>query len=223
MFNFSEKINIPEFNTVEPLDKKISDFETETSLDDAKSFWDQMFFEPKNISILDILNHHEDDFDFDIDITDMTKLLDKFDDSNWSELSYDDKVELVNQLVEKIAEKLGLELIPEVVYYEDDSSNRGVFYAAFNALGLNECLLDDPKQLIKTTAHELRHVFQYQRAESPQNYEDLLYRVNLENYISPIFNEDGECLLYTDYASQFVEAEARAFSNLFNREGAIRI
>ncbi|WP_036611901.1 hypothetical protein [Oribacterium sp. P6A1] len=74
MFNFSEKINIPEFNTVEPLDKKISDFETETSLDDAKSFWDQMFFEPKNISILDILNHHEDDFDFDIDITDMTKL-----------------------------------------------------------------------------------------------------------------------------------------------------
>ncbi len=220
MFKFGEISNASELNNVDALNKEIPKFDSGMSVEDARAFWNQEFFEPNDVSIADILNHFEDEFTFDdIDISDMDKLLDMFNPEIWNELSNYEKVELVNQLVDVISEKLGLQNIPEVVYFEDDPSSRGVYYNDFNALGLNECLLEDPDQLVKTTAHELRHAYQHQRAESPQNYEDFLYRINLANYISPMFNEDGECILYTDYACQFVEAEARAFSNLFRREG----
>ena len=128
---------------------------------------------------------------------------------------------MVNILVDRISELLGLKDIPEVVYFQDDPSNMGVYYASFNMLGVNECLLEDPTELVDTVAHELRHAYQHLRAEMPQNYEDLLYKINLANYISPMFNEDGDCLLYTDYACQFVEAEARAFARLFTKEEAM--
>ena len=36
------------------------------------------------------------------------------------------------------------------------------------------------------------------------------------NYISPLFTENGDCILFTDYQDQLVEAEARAFANLFD-------
>ncbi len=223
MFKFGEiSSNTSELNKSDVLNKEIPRFDSGISVEDAKTFWDEMFYEPKDISIIDILDHYEDEFTFDdFDITDMNELLDNFELDTWNEFTTDEKINLVNELVDTISEKLGLEDIPEVLYYEDDPGNRGVYYDSFNVLGLNECLLDDPQQLVKTTAHELRHAYQHLRAESPQNYEDFLYRINLANYISPMFNDDGECILYTDYAYQFVEAEARAFSNLFNREGAM--
>lgn len=223
MFKFGEiSSNTSELNKSDVLNKEIPRFDSGISVEDAKTFWDEMFYEPKDISIIDILDHYEDEFTFDdFDITDMNELLDNFELDTWNEFTTDEKINLVNELVDTISEKLGLEDIPEVLYYEDDPGNRGVYYDSFNVLGLNECLLDDPQQLVKTTAHELRHAYQHLRAESPQNYEDFLYRINLANYISPMFNDDGECILYTDYACQFVEAEARAFSNLFNREGAM--
>ena len=205
MFKFGEISNTSELNNLDVLNKVEPKFDTNMSVEDARSYWDQMFFEPKDVSITDILDHY----------------VDKFKPDTWNEFTTDEKVELVNKLVEVISDKLRLENAPEVLYYEDDPSSRGVYYDSFNVLGLNECLLEDSEQLVVTTAHELRHAFQHQRAESPQNYEDFLYRINLANYISPMFNKDGECILYTDYACQFVEAEARAFSNLFKREGAM--
>ncbi len=222
MFKFGEINNTSELNNLDVLNKVEPKFDTNMSVEDARSYWNQMFFEPKDVSITDILDHYEDEFTFDdFDVSDMNELLDKFKPDTWNEFTTDKKVELVNKLVEVISDKLRLENAPEVLYYEDDPSSRGVYYDSFDVLGLNECLLEDSEQLVVTTAHELRHAFQHQRAESPQNYEDFLYRINLANYISPMFNKDGECILYTDYACQFVEAEARAFSNLFKREGAM--
>ncbi len=222
MFKFGEINNTSELNNLDVLNKVEPKFDTNMSVEDARSYWNQMFFEPKDVSITDILDHYEDEFTFDdFDVSDMNELLDKFKPDTWNEFTTDKKVELVNKLVEVISDKLRLENAPEVLYYEDDPSSRGVYDDSFDVLGLNECLLEDSEQLVVTTAHELRHAFQHQRAESPQNYEDFLYRINLANYISPMFNKDGKCILYTDYACQFVEAEARAFSNLFKREGAM--
>ena len=78
--------------------------------------------------------------------------------------------------------------------------------------------LEDPKELLNTIAHELRHAFQRQSADNPHSDIDYIYLMNLKNYISPIILHNGKCILYTDYYNQFVEAEARAFANLFGRE-----
>ena len=72
--------------------------------------------------------------------------------------------------------------------------------------------------MLNTISHELRHAYQDQRAMNPETEMDYKYLANLNNYVSPLFTETGECMLYIDYQDQLVEAEARAFANLFNRE-----
>ncbi len=217
MHKFGEINNTSEIIKTDAGEVK-STFDTDITCDEAKSFWDKVFNEPREVSISDILNYDEDEFEFDIDITDMSELLGKFDKDNWDEQTDAEKNELVEELTEKISEKLRLHEIPEVVYFEDDPSLQGVYYEGFNMLGINNCLRDNPKELVNTIAHELRHAYQKQCADSPQNYEEMLYKVNWQNYISPVFNENGELLLYTDYFSQYIEAEARAFANIFGSE-----
>lgn len=102
------------------------------------------------------------------------------------------------------------------MYFEDDPSNCGCYYSGLNILGINVCELSDPKELINTVAHELRHAYQEQRALNPETEMDYKYLTNLRNYISPIFTENGDYILFTDYQDQLVEAEARAFANLFS-------
>ena len=53
------------------------------------------------------------------------------------------------------------------------------------------------------------------RAGLLETREDALYRVNLDNYISPIPLLGGGWLFFTDYQDQYVEVDARAFANLF--------
>ena len=144
--------------------------------------------------------------------------MDKFDNSKWADLSEDERMDLVEQAVSKIADILGLNEIPEVMYFEDDPSNCGYYYSGLNILGINVCELSDPKELINTVAHELRHAYQEQRAMDPETEMDYKYLTNLSNYISPLFTENGDCILFTDYQDQLVETEARAFANLFSGE-----
>ena len=166
----------------------------------------------------DILNRSEDEFSFDYDLSNMKELMDKFDNSKWADLSEDERMDLVEQAVSKIADILGLNEIPEVMYFEDDPSNCGYYYSGLNILGINVCELSDPKELINTVAHELRHAYQEQCAMDPETEMDYKYLTNLSNYISPLFTENGDCILFTDYQDQLVEAEARAFANLFSGE-----
>ena len=57
--------------------------------------------------------------------------------------------------------------------------------------------------------------------ELQETWQDTLYKLNFENYISPISLADGKYLFFTDYQDQLVEAEARAFANIFtNKEAA---
>lgn len=80
---------------------------------------------------------------------------------------------------------------------------------------LNKALLKDPVELVDTVAHEMRHAYQNLRAENPQSINDLKYKYNYDNYVSPIRLSIGKYLLFNEYQDQFVEAEARAFAKLF--------
>ena len=219
MFKFGEGVFGDEIKDTEIFQNEIPVFDTDISVEDATAFWNKQFESVPDFSLKDILDWNEDDFNFDFDITDMDKLLDEFDDYNWEELSQDEKIELVDELVARIAEKLGLENIPEVIYYYDDPNNCGYYYSGMNLLGINACELDNPKELVNTVAHELRHAYQEQRALKPETEMDYKYLANLSNYISPLFTETGECILFADYQDQLVEAEARAFADFFSREG----
>lgn len=218
MFKFGEGVFNDEIKDTEISQNETPVFETDISVEEATAFWDKQFESVPEISMKDILDHDEEEFEFDYDISDMNNLLDKFDESRWLDLSEDEKVELVDQLVAKIAEKLGLNEFPEVMYFEDDPGNCGYYYSGLNMLGINVCELNEPKELINTVAHELRHAYQEQRALNPETEMDYKYLTNLSNYISPLFTETGDCILFADYQDQLVEAEARAFANIFSRE-----
>lgn len=80
-----------------------------------------------------ILNRSEDEFSFDCDLSNMKELMDKFDNRKWADLSEDDRMALVEQVVSKIADILGLNEIPEVMYFEDDPSNCGYYYSGWKS------------------------------------------------------------------------------------------
>jgi hypothetical protein len=218
MFKFGEGVFGDEIKHTESIQNDIPTFDTNISIEDATAFWDKQFESVPEIPMKDILNRSEDEFSFDYDLSNMKELMDKFDNSKWADLSEDERMDLVEQAVSKIADILGLNEIPEVMYFEDDPSNCGYYYSGLNILGINVCELSDPKELINTVAHELRHAYQEQRAMNPETEMDYKYLTNLSNYISPLFTENGDCILFTDYQDQLVEAEARAFANLFSGE-----
>ena len=91
----------------------------------------------------------------------------------------------------------------------------GAYLPGANVIEINRNTLADPKEVVDTVAHEARHAYQHQRAVLQETKQDILYRINFENYISPIPLADGKYLFFTDYQDQLVEAEARAFANIF--------
>ena len=165
MFKFAEVVTDEEKKSVEPVNGRLFDEVTSISPEKAVSFWDENFSESlPEISIKDILGYSEEDFSFgDYDISDMRELLKHFDEAIWSKMSEDEKIDKVDQAVEKISKILELEETPEVMYFEDDPSVCGQYYSGCNMLGINVCELNDPKELIDTIAHELRHAYQEQR------------------------------------------------------------
>lgn len=220
MFKFGEGALGDEIRVTEVAVNEFPVFESNFSVDDAKAFWEKQFESVPEISMKDILNRSEDEFTFDnFDITELSDVIEKFDEKYWDDLSLEERMDVVNNAVDKISEKLGLNENPEVVFFEDDPSNCGYYYSGLNMLGINSGELDNPKELINTISHELRHAYQGQHALNPESEMDYKYLANLNNYISPLFTETGECILFTDYQDQLVEAEARAFANMFSREG----
>ena len=219
MFKFGEGALGDEIKGTEIQTADTPSFDTKMSVEDATAFWDKEFESVQEISMKDILNRREEEFSFeDFDINSLSDVIDDFEESNWNQLSDDEKLDIVNNAVKRISEKLSITEIPEVTFFEDDPSNCGYYYSGLNMLGINICELEDPKELLNTISHELRHAYQEQRAKNPETEMDYKYLANLSNYIAPLFTETGECILFTDYQDQLVEAEARAFANLFDRE-----
>lgn len=198
MIRFSEGLNGQKLDVHDAFDNKTPYFDSKMSVDVASAFWDREFESFSDISIIDILNYDEESFSFDIDLSDMKELLNKFNEEEWVRLSDEEKEETIDELVKTISGKLELKEIPDVGCYDADPSDCGFYDPGNNLLGINACELDDPRELVNTIAHELRHAYQYQCAENPDSYEDKLYRINIDNYIKPVITEAGECLLFLD-------------------------
>lgn len=161
----------------------------------------------------DIYGVSEDDIYTDVDLSDrMLDLLERFEPDNWEELSYAEKYDTVIALVKEISKELGLKEEPFVFLIDREDGYCGSYAYGVNTIVLNKNGFNDPRELVDTIAHELRHAYQYMRAEDPITLEDHLFRANFENYISPEYNRNGERINFKDYYSQYVEADARAYA-----------
>lgn len=207
--------NIEAFKEIKP--------QEEMSKEAADDYWEGLFndeidnTESNDALLYDVFDRSEEEFDFDLNIDDdIIELLQDIKDIEWQYLEEDEKMVMIDALSNKISEMLELKERPEVTYYDAEENYCGAYNQATNSIELNCSLLANPDELIETIAHELRHAYQYQKSMAPETRLDLLYRVNFENYISPISLGDGKYLFFTDYQDQLVEVEARAFAKQFS-------
>ena len=193
---------------------------------DARNFWDDIFAGTTHDSgneicedeiWSEIFGRDEDEFLFDFEIDESIRtVLDKFDSAEWDTLTEEERVGIINLFVQVLADKLDLENTPEVVFFDGPHSSLGAFCPSENRVELNSALLDHPNLLRNVIPHEMRHAYQHHRADVQENWVDVLYLINFNNYISPVRLSDNTYLYYTDYRDQLVEAEARAFAKLFS-------
>lgn len=164
--------------------------------------------------LAEIFGRFEDEFDFELD-EEVQVVLDRFGAAQWERLTDSEKVEAIKELAAVIGKKLEIEENPEIQFYNGQDGSCGAYIPDENKVEINRNTMDDPQEVVDTVAHEMRHAYQHQRAGLQETWQDMLYKINFENYISPIPLADGKYLFFTDYQDQLVEAEARAFANVF--------
>ena len=192
---------------------------------DARGFWDNLFAgnvqsEAQEINEDDlwgeIFGRTEEEFQFDFEIDKGLKsILAKLDSPELNDLADNEKVSIVEQFVATLADRLDIKDIPKVVFFDGAPTALGAFSLEDNCVKINSALLQHPPLLKEVIPHEMRHAYQHQRAAIQETWMDILYLINFDNYISPVWLSDNTCLYFTDYQGQLVEAEARAFANLF--------
>ena len=194
---------------------------------EARGFWDNLFAENAQSEAQEIneddlweeiFGRNEEEFQFDFEIDkELQSILNQFDSPEWQDYTDHEKVSVIEQFVTALADRLDIKDVPEVAFFEGAPTSLGFFSSADNCVKINATLIDHPQILKEVIPHEMRHAYQYQRAELQETWMDVLYSINLspDNYISPVWLSDSTCLFYKDYQDQLVEAEARAFANLF--------
>lgn len=225
--DISEKKDTLEINS--PIGYQDIKADDKFTKEQAVDYWDSVFadatgkhdensFDEENL-ISEIFDRSEDDFEIDFEIDeDIQVVLEKFNPDNWERLTDSEWEAVVGELATVIGDKLGLDETPKLRFFEDSKNKCGAFNANENTIEINKNNFTDPKGIIDTTAHEVRHAYQHQCALRNETYTDKLYKVNFDNYISPVQLPDGKYLFFTDYQDQYVEAESRAFANLFREE-----
>lgn len=172
--------------------------------------------------LAEIFGRFEDEFDFDFELDDEVQIvLDRFGAAQWERLTDSEKIEAIKELAAVIGKKLGIEEDPEIQLYNGRDGSCGAYIPGENKVEINRNTMDDPQEVIDTIAHEIRHAYQHQRAGLQETWQDMLYKINFENYISPIPLADGKYLFFTDYQDQLVEAEARSFANIFTKKEVV--
>lgn len=196
------------------------------SISDADAFWKSEMgaketrfeIDPETYDYLlsEAFNRSEEsiNIDFEIDESILSRLK-EFNPQNWEALSLEAKHELMRELVKDVGDRLGLPVLPSLVVQERDNGEQGWYDEKTRTIGITAEILNDPKELVDTLMHELRHAYQHYRVEQLQNFDDARYAVGFENYIAPVPLPYRGTLFFEDYRNQFVEAEARAFAKLF--------
>lgn len=164
----------------------------------------------------EVFNRTEDELNIDFNVSDrIMTVLEKFKSEGWNTLDTKEQMSAIRDLVKAIGKELQIDKLPGIEILEDEDDAYGFFDAISNKIVLNPKYFDNPVELVNTVAHELRHAYQHMRAEVLDTWEDALYKVNFENYISPLPLPGGGYLFFVDYLNQYVEVDARAFANLF--------
>lgn len=220
MFKLSETTeDIPNSESIEKnVEYTPKDIETGK---EADAFWDYEFQKVHSEAELnlydrllsDVFDCTEDDIDLYFEITeDISTALEKFNSMEWNGKDYSEIREAISALVKAIGEGLGLKELPKI-NITDSGDQFGSYNYESNTITLNQKYFNNPKELVDTISHELRHAYQHMKAEHPETLEEMMYSVNFENYISPLELPAGGYLFFMDYYNQFVEVEARAFAN----------
>ena len=186
------------------------------SISDADAFWKsemgaketRFVIDPETYNYLlsEAFNRSEEsiNIDFELDESILSRLK-EFNPQNWEVLSLDSKYELMRELIKDVGDRLGLPAIPGLVIQERDNGEQGWYDERTRVIGITAEMLNDPKELVDTLMHELRHAYQHYRAEQLQNFDDARYAVGLENYIAPVPLPYRGTLFFEDYRNQFVE------------------
>lgn len=161
-----------------------------------------------------------DDFSFDnLDLEDerLEGIIKYFETDTWQKLDIDDKRAIIQAFETYLVKVLDLKQPPRVIFYYGPQGECGAYNRANNTIKINMNMIDNPQMAISTIAHETWHAYQHQCAENPQTRKDALYTINFINYIRPDM-VDGNWVMFEEYESQLVEAEANAFGRLFEEK-----
>lgn len=152
------------------------------------------------------------DFDPDerIERATLNECLLLFEQSNWDCLDAFEIDEAILNLKDAIALDLGLKNIPDIGYYfENNEFDYGAFSVNDNKIYLNCYHLEFPERIAKILAHELRHCWQTEQINLPEDLQTEFSKVlkfNNENYVDPYDN-------YCAYWHQPMEVDARLYSD----------
>ena len=139
---------------------------------------------------------------------DLEKSLKLFDQERWNELSFEERTEAIDSLINSVAKDLKLENKPDVKYYcSDKLGDYGGYAASENIIYINKSNLEDATEVVDTIAHESRHCWQYEMAEKyPNSPDGKRFAENFKEYIKP---QDD----YIAYRNQPVEVDAREYAS----------
>ncbi len=192
------------------------------SIQDTKQYWNNLFAEFGNETEQiknEVYGRDENEFHFDYDLKSdlVQEAIEPFRDSGWDRLDNEEKKIFIEELKNVLASVLEISDSPQIIYYEGQTYDCGSFNPKRNCIRINTANLDNPREIVNTIAHEMRHAYQYERSLKCENHLDMLYKYNFEHYIKPV-EIDGYYINFFDYEDQLVEAEARAFARIFEKE-----
>lgn len=147
--------------------------------------------------------------DYFLDEAKVKAALESFSQENWENLVLDERKEAITKLVEYNQEILGIEIPVKIEYYEkNDRGDYGAYDKDTHTIFINAKNLEDAKETADTIAHEMRHAYQYVRAEELIESRDLLYSIGFIRYIQPAQNQSL-------YEQQLVETDARDYAQRY--------
>jgi len=199
------------------------------SADKVRGFWDKLFGKKETYKpdendnyFSEVFGRTSDEFQFDFEMgLELRNGLEKFNYARWGILSERERITTIKDFASSLSEKLGLENPPRIEFFTGPQDSCGAYNFGTNTITLNRTLLYDPVEAVDTIAHETWHAYQHQRASAMETRQDYLYKLNFDNYVSPVPLGDGKYLFFPDYQEQLVEAEARAFASIFREEVSV--
>ena len=143
------------------------------------------------------------------DLFTLDEVMQFFEPETFGHLYDEEKAFVMDMFRDKLTEELQLDNPPEVLIADiGDEVTYGYYDPKSNVVVINTSIMKDGDQVRDTMAHEIRHAWQHERADLPEELQtafDKALKDNFENYISP---EDN----YRTYRSQLVEMDAREFA-----------